>query len=106
MRHKERLGPKDLVRLAFLGLPGRHGAGADLNFSTAVSLPTHAAPQPLFIRSHEYEPLYSFIATGFAIFQGVLLQSLSVSRSGRPGPPLAAIHAQIKLIIARFNVFL
>lgn len=101
MRRKERLGPKDLARLAFLELPERHGAGADLNFSTAVSLPTHAAPQPLFIRSHEYEPLYSFIATGFAIFQGVLLQSLSPS-----GTLIAAIYALIMLIIVRFNVSL
>ena len=65
--------PKVLALLAFHQQPVVHGAGADLNFSTAVALLVRGALLTTFIyRLHEYEPLYSFITTGFAILQGVL----------------------------------
>lgn len=65
--------PKALAQLAFHEQPVAHGAGADLNFFTAVTLLVRGALLTTFIyRLYEYEPLYSFITTGFAIFQGVL----------------------------------
>lgn len=66
-----RLDLLELARSAFFGQPVRQGSRADLNFLAGLCLPGYGSPLPFFVRLLEYEPLYSFIAPGFAIFPGV-----------------------------------
>ena len=61
-----RLDLLELALSAFFEQPVLQGSRADLNFLAGLCLPEYGSPPPFFVRLLEYEPLYSFIAPGFA----------------------------------------
>lgn len=79
-----RLDLLELARSAFFGQPVRQGSRADLNFLAGLCLPGYGSPLPFFVRLLEYEPLYSFIAPGFAIFPGVPAVSPAALQANHP----------------------